>query len=712
MKPAILKFLLSVILGLSAIIPLYAGNAVSGGSTPEAILPQVAKWIPANGGSLILDPSCSYRLQVKDAASDEAKAFQAYLEACPLALCPADRKPAVINIRIEDKLLKDDREGAYRMTIGRKDVSIRANGYAGAFYAVQSLLQLRASDEEGRIACGRIEDAPRYAHRGLMFDVVRHFRSKAFVLKQLDLMAQLKMNRLHLHLTDNEGWRIALDCAPEMTREGAFGDSWYFHHIMSGKPLRFAQEPADYVSGTVYDDGQTYGGYYSKDDLREIIAYAAARHIEIIPEIELPGHNMALLAVHPEFYCTGEHGVNNVFCIGQEEAFAFFEKVLDEVMALFPSRYMHIGGDEANKSNWKACPLCKERIGKEGLKDELELQSYCIRRIEKFINAHGKKLIGWEEILEGGLSENATVMSWRGTESGVESIRMHHDVIMTPSTCYYLDFAQDAPYKEPIAFNAYLPLEVVYGYEPEEDIIAACGADFDPAILKHLLGVQGNLWAECILEDSHYEYMLYPRAFAIAETGWSPKGSKDYPAFRQKALALARRLTRQGYRCFDLAAEAGHRPEAALPVTHLAVGAKASWRSGNKPAETPALLTDGWLGDYAIRRNPRWKDFGRQEITVDIDLGESKDLHYIGAEFVDYNVRRFCIPEDTEFSVSEDGVHFIPVAIPQVRLHPERQHYTIRTVGGPVNVRARYVRLHFNSGKRKVRGFISEVIIN
>ncbi len=708
-----MKRVIALIWGFSLyLLSFAAGDAVRGGSTPERILPQVARWVPANGGSFVLTPACSYRLEGKGVTGDAAEAFRVYLDNCPLAMRSADKKESpAIRIKIGPKTLKDTREGAYQLIVERKGISIQANGVAGAFYAIQSLLQLQAADDEGRIACCKIEDAPRYAYRGLMFDVVRHFHGKDFILKQIDLMAQLKMNRLHLHLTDNEGWRIALDCAPEMVRKGAFGESWWFNHVMSRKPLVFAEEPSGYIPGTVYDDGRVYGGYYSKEDLREIIAFAATRQIEIIPEIEFPGHNQALLHAHPEFFCQGEHKVNNVVCLGKENVFTFYEKVLEEVMELFPTQYLHIGGDEAKKSNWNACPLCQQRIADEQLKDVYELQSYGIRRMEKFINGHGKRLIGWDEILEGGLSDNATVMSWRGTEGGVEAIRMNHDVVMSPSTFYYLDFGQDAPYKEPLAFNSYLPLEVVYSYEPEDDIIAACGEDYDPSILKHLLGVQGNLWSECIVSDSQFEYMLYPRAFAIAENGWSPKGSKNYPAFREKSLSLIERVKAQGYHPFELASEVGHRPEAVQPVPNLALGAKATWTCGGK-AESADKVVDGWLGDWAIRRNPRWQEFGKKEVTLDVDLGEIKSLHYIGTEFVDYKARRFCVPADTEFFVSEDGVHFTPLSIPQMRLSEDRMHFSILTVGGTVDVRARYVRLRFNTGKQKVRGYISEIMIN
>ncbi|MBQ9596720.1 MAG: beta-N-acetylhexosaminidase [Bacteroidales bacterium] len=703
---------------------LRGGNELRG-STPDCILPQVAQWTPAKGGSFVLSNGAVYRLQAKGVSDDQVKAFKAYIESSSLALREAGKEAAstvktqadkeaasAVKIQVGPKLLKDTREGAYKMTVDCKGVSIQANGVAGAFYAVQSLMQLQAADEEGRIAACRIEDAPRYAYRGLMFDVSRHFHSKDFILKQIDLMAQLKMNRLHLHLTDNEGWRIALDCAPEMVKKGAFGDSWWFNHVLNGTPMTLVEEPAGYEPGTVYDDGKVYGGYYTKDQIREIIAYAADRHFEVIPEIEIPGHNIALLRVHPEFFCENrKYNIDNVVCPGREEVFAFFENVLKEVMELFPSRYVHIGGDEANKSNWGVCPLCQKRIADEHLKDVYELQSYCIRRVEKMVNACGKQIIGWDEILQGGLSDNATVMSWRGTEGGVQAIRMNHDVIMTPSNYYYLDFGQDAPYKEPLAFNTYLPLETVYSYEPEEDIIAACGADYDPSIMKHLLGLQGNLWGECIVSESHFEYMLYPRAFAIAENAWSPKGSKNYPAFREKTLAFIERVRKQGYHTFDLASEVGHRPAAATPIVNLALGAKTTWRNGGKE-ETADMLVDGYLGDWVLWKSPQWKECVKRELVLDIDLGESKDLHYIGAEFVHFPARRCQLPNDLQVLISEDGINYTPVPVVIPELSKEDRHFSILTLGATVNAKARYVRLEGNKEKKKTWGYIGEIIIN
>ena len=654
-------------------------SPVTGGSTPDCIIPRVESYATASGktaGSIILDKQKDFALSDADLAD--------------------------IKIKTGPKEQKGRPEGAYTLIINKKGISISAAGPAGVFYALQSLVQMRNADPEGRVAFCRIDDAPRFRYRGLMFDLVRHFQSKEFILKQIDAMALVKMSRLHLHLTDNEAWRMKLDCAPEMTSVAGFGDAWYFHNFQSGKAQKYGSEPSGYVHGTVYDDGHVYGGYLTKDDLREIVAYAAGRHIEVIPEIELPGHNRALLSLHPEYYCDGAHPADNVFCAGREDVFDFFEKVLAEVMEIFPSQYIHIGGDEASKANWLLCSRCKQRMAEEGLKNEFELQSYVIRRAEKFLNAHGKRLIGWDEILEGGLSENATVMSWHGVSRGIKANSMGHDVIMTPNSYYYLDYGQDAPYKEPMSFRPYLDLESVYNYDPEEGISS----------LEHLLGVQGNLWGECVLEPWHFEYMLYPRSFAIAETGWSPAASKDYASFRERAIALGKWMKDRGYTIFDLETEVGERPEAAVEFPRVTQKAKATLRVANGKAQNAAFLVDGRLGGWNLANRKVWNEVKGREVTIDIDLGERMNLKYLGAEFADYNMRKIRVPEDAEFSVSSDGVNYTPVCVPRLMLHPERKHFQILTVGAPVKADSvQYVRLSYNRGDKKVTVNISEVII-
>ena len=655
-------------------------SAVTGGSTPDCIIPKVASCTVAEGknaGSITLDRHPDFAL--------------------------SDADMAAIKFKLGPKEQKGKPEGAYTLTINRKGITVSAAGELGRFYALQSLIQMRNADPEGRVAFCRIDDFPRFAYRGLMFDLVRHFQSKDFIIKQLDAMALVKMSRLHLHLTDNEAWRIELDCAPEMTAKAAFGNSWYFHNFLSRTTQIFEPTPAGYVHGTVYDDGHAYGGYLTKDDIREIISYAAGRHIEIIPEIELPGHNKALLHVHPEFFCDGDHKANNVFCAGREDTFAFFEKVLAEVMELFPSKYIHIGGDEASKANWVLCSRCRQRMSAEGLKNEFELQSYIIRRIEKFVNAHGKRLIGWDEILEGGLSDNATVMSWRGTAGGIKANSMGHDVIMTPNTYYYLDYGQDAPYKEPMAFRPYLAIKSVYNYDPEEGISS----------LEHLLGVQGNLWGECVLEPWHFEYMLYPRAFAIAETGWSPAASKDYASFRERAITLGKWLKDRGYSLFNLETEVGDRPESKVEIPRITGEAKATWRVADRAPQDASILVDGRLGGWNVADKKVWTEVRGKEVSIDIDLGEKYNLSYLGGEFADYNLRHIRVPEDVQFFVSADGRKYTPVSIPLQKLHPDRKHFQILTVGGTVRAEGiRFVRLNYSTGGKNYTIHLSEVIIN
>ena len=686
---------------------LFAALSVSANAGgPENIIPKVASY-EMGKGSYVLEKGATFAI-VTSSTADQA--FENYLAGSELALKKAPGKKADIIFKIGNPKSGKVSPESYDIVVGKKDITVKAPGIAGAFYAFQSIVQMYLAGPE--IQACHIADAPHFGYRGLMFDNSRHFYGKDFILKQLDLMALLKMNRLHMHLTDNEGWRIALDCAPEMTAKGAFGESIFYNDMMSRRSLSFAATPKAYVSGTVYDDGKIYGGYFSKDDIREIIAYAADRQIVVIPEIELPGHNKALLAVHPEFFCDGEHKVDNVFCAGLEGPLEFFSKVLEEVMDLFPSDYIHIGGDEASKANWVLCSRCRELMAKEGLGSELELQSRIIRKMEKIINARGKHLIGWDEILEGGLSENATVMSWRGTGGGLKSIRMHHDVIMSPNTYYYLDYSQDAPWKEPVAFNTYLPLKAVYDYNPEDEIIRLCGADADPSLLNHLLGVQGNLWGECIKDPSHYEYMLYPRAFAVAETGWTPSDRKDYPSFRENALALSKYVASKGYKVFDLSSEYGQRPESLVKIPCLTGSAKATLRIAGSEKVDASIHIDGYLGGWSSKDENAWRRLRRKEVVLDVDLGSVMDIHYLGVEFLDYGPRHFRTPQDTEFFVSEDGVNYKPVSVPQTRLDPHRKTFLIVTVGATVCEKARFVRLRYNSGSYKVDSFLGEFIVN
>jgi hexosaminidase len=384
-------------------------------------------------------------------------------------------------------------------------------------------------------AC-EIKDEPRFVYRGMHLDVGRHMFPVASIKRYIDMIALHKMNTFHWHLTEDQGWRIEIKKYPKLTETGAFRKETIVGH--AGKP------PLVY-------DGIPYGGFYTQDEVREVIAYAASRFITIIPEIEMPGHALAALASYPELSCTGgpfevgtKWGVeDDVFCAGKEGTLSFLEGVLTEVIDLFPGKYIHIGGDECPKVRWEKCPFCQKRIKDEGLKDEQELQSYFIQRIEKFLISKGRKLIGWDEILEGGLAPEATVMSWRGTEGGIAAAKEKHDVIMTPSKYVYLDYYQCEPEGEPLAIGGYLPLERVYSYDP---MPAELTADEQ----KYILGVQGNVWTEYIPTPEQLEYMAYPRMFAIAETGWSPEKLKDFDEFLSRLEILKKRYDAIGINYF------------------------------------------------------------------------------------------------------------------------------------------------------------------
>ena len=429
-------------------------------------------------------------------------------------------------------------KSAYWLEVGKTGVKIVAADGEGVFYARQSLKMLASLDSS--VTCCTILDWPRFRYRGIMLDESRNYQGKDFVIKQLDMMALLKMNRFHFHLVDNPGWRLQIDAFPRLTQLTAWRpepDFWDWEK--------------NEVGGDFLEEGTpgAYGGYYTKQDIAEILAFAAERHIEVIPEIEMPGHNYETRAAYPELACSlppAERPDEWELCPGKESTYEFLEKVLLEVFDLFPSEYVHIGGDEAGKQNWERCPDCQARMKAEGLESVEQLQSYLIKRMERFAHEHGRRIIGWDEILEGGLAPDATVMSWRGTEGGLRAIAEGHDVIFTPTTHYYLDYYQDADQYRPA--GRYQPLENVYAFDPTE--VGVSDAD-----AHHVLGVQGNLWTEWVHEAWHAEMMLYPRAFAIAETGWSPAARKDYPDFERRATALSGVARTLGYTVFGWSGE-------------------------------------------------------------------------------------------------------------------------------------------------------------
>ena len=429
-------------------------------------------------------------------------------------------------------------EEAYGLVVGKKGVKIYAMTQEGAFRAKQSLQMMHLMDPQ--IQQCAVFDYPRFQHRGIMLDESRSFKGKEYILKQIDALALLRMNVMHLHLTDAAGWRLQIDAYPNLTDHVAWRKGETYHEWEAkGYPFTNAQDP------------EAYGGFYTKDDIREIVAYAAERHIDIIPEIEMPGHSMEVNRAYPEIACVGEDGRPRPFswdlCVGNEGTFKFLETVLAEVIELFPYKYIHIGGDEAVKKDWEVCVNCQKRMKDEGMKHKNELQGYMVRRIEAFLRERGKTVIGWDEIVETGLPEQAVVMSWRGTPGGIKASSEGHDVIMSPNSYVYLDYYQDLIKKEPKAVGHMQSLRHVYKYDPLQGI--------SPEFHHHILGLQGNLWCELIPYQAHAEYMLYPRTFAIAEIGWTPQESRDFFPFRERCLKLITVFRALGYNTFDLYGE-------------------------------------------------------------------------------------------------------------------------------------------------------------
>ena len=448
----------------------------------------------------------------------------------------------------------------YILNVSTNEIEITAKNPAGILYGIQSLRQLLPAESELKsikklqIPAVVIEDHPRYAYRGMHLDVSRHFFPVTFIKKYIDLLALHKMNRFHWHLTDDQGWRIEIKKYPKLTEIGGFRSGT----VIGNRPYNG-------------NDNTRYGGFYSQEEVRDVVAYAARMHIIVIPEIELPGHASAAIAAYPFLSCfpdeptvipediisnggkqLQENGTpkitqetwgvfNDVFCAGDDTTFDFLEDVLDEVIPLFPSEYIHIGGDECPKENWKRCPACQKRMQELSLADEHELQSYFIQRIEKYLNGKGKNIIGWDEILEGGLAPNATVMSWRGEEGGIAAAKQNHPVIMTPSTYCYLDYYQfKADAGKSTAVGKYLPIQKVYNYNPFPKELTAAQADY-------ILGAQANVWTEYMPTEEYVEYKVLPRMTALAEVVWVADSLKNWSSFKIRLEHLSERYRVLGY---------------------------------------------------------------------------------------------------------------------------------------------------------------------
>lgn len=649
----------------------------------QSVIPVPLKMEQGTGSFLLSEKTKLYT----NLQGGEAQLLENCLQVLPVHLKKGKKKDTqnVLSLLITEKSGQLPTPESYTLSVTPERIQIQATSGAGLFYGIQTLLQLSASSGTGGITVSAVEvqDTPRFAYRGLMLDVSRHFFTKEFVKKQIDALSFYKINRLHLHLTDAAGWRIEIKKYPLLTEFAAWRTDANWKKWWNGdrKYVRF-------------DDPGASGGYYTQDDIREIVEYARRHFITVIPEIEMPAHSEEVLAAYPQLSCAGEPYKNADFCVGNEETFTFLENVLTEVLELFPSEYIHIGGDEAGMAAWKTCPKCQKRMKDEHLSHVDELQSYLIHRIEKFLNARGRRLLGWDEILKGGLAPNATVMSWRGEEGGIAAVTSGHRAVMTPGSHCYLDSYQDAPYSQPEAIGGYLPLKKVYAYNPVAASLSAEQA-------KLVYGAQVNLFTEYVPTPEHVEYMLYPRTLALAEVAWSAPERKSWPDFHARALKAVSDLQAKGYHPFDLKNEIGSRPESTKPVAHLALGKKVIYNapySPHYPAQGNTALTDGIRGDWTYG-DGCWQGFiDGKRLDVTIDMETKTSIHSVSAAFMQVIGAEVFLPASVTISISDDGTNFTELKHQTFEVTKEVP-IKFTDISWEGNAQGRYVRYQAQAGK-------------
>jgi hexosaminidase len=501
------------------------------------IIPQPVEINYSKAHNVVIDSSFSIKYYSFDLA-DEAELLSDYFEKFHSL-----KIPAIFIFQDEDTLISSNQnwiildkngiynekpDGYYELNVLPDNIQINGND-AGIFYGIQTLMQMTFNNLN--LQSCMITDYPRFQWRGMHLDVSRHFFGVDFIKKYIDLLAMYKMNVFHWHLTDDQGWRIEIKKYPKLTEIGAWRNGSMIGHYNEQK-----------------FDTIRYGGFYSQEEIKEVVAYAKTKHITIVPEIEMPGHALAALSAYPQYSCTGgpfevgkAWGVyDDVFCAGNDSTFIFIQNILDEVVDLFPGEYIHIGGDECPKTRWEKCEKCQRKMKNEKLNNEHELQSYFIQRIEKYLNTKGKKIIGWDEILEGGLAPNAAVMSWRGTEGGIAAAKEKHFVVMTPGSHCYFDHYQGNPRFEPLAIGGNTTLEKVYSYEPIPD-----GLTEEES--KYILGAQGNVWTEYMGTENQIEYMVLPRILALSEVLWSVKNKNEFSYFKKRIQSNLSILSKLDY---------------------------------------------------------------------------------------------------------------------------------------------------------------------
>ena len=721
------------LLAIAFLLPCFA--VAQNGPLPELIpLPQD---IQLEKGTL--DLRCPWVVEVDGEA---LSAFRNRLEKEIAPLHPVSDINCFVPMRIKLRVIVPDTLLPYEwyaLGVQQDGIVLSATTEEGLYRGTRTLVQLlEQGQESATLPCLSILDAPRFEWRGMHLDVCRHFFPVEFVKKYIDLLARYKMNTFHWHLTEDQGWRIEIKKYPKLTEVGAW---------------RSGSQVGPY-SRREYDS-TAYGGFYTQEQVREVVAYAAERHITVVPEIEMPGHAMAALAAYPQLGCTGGPyevqkgwGVfDDVFCAGNDSVFMVLQDVLAEVMELFPSEYIHIGGDECPKERWKACPKCQARMKAEHAKDEHELQSYFIQRIEKFVNSKGRKIIGWDEILEGGLAPNAAVMSWRGTEGGIAAAKSGHYAVMSPGSHCYFDHYQGDPANEPLAIGGHTTVQKVYSYEPIPTELKAEEA-------KYILGAQGNVWTEYILTPEHVEYMAVPRMLALAEVLWTPKEKRDEADFIRrleqefpKLDAMHVNASKSLYQV-SIRPKQGARPGEIAVAMSLPSGGSFSMaemappydeRSAGLAVHTgPVIISSdrelhGWLqyegftGPISKRRflfnkatarpitlsvqpNERYNDGGaftlvdgitaqekrvntewlgwREGVTITVDLGSVQDLSYFGIGALNETYSWIHLPKALEISTSNDGRAYSSLVV--------LENWTAENgrteIGTSMNKKARYVR--------------------
>lgn len=639
-----------------------------------------------------------------------------------------------------DSVLVPQKEG-YQLNINPNQIKITGHDDAGVFYGTQTLLQLINQNKAGVYTVNncKISDYPRFGYRGMELDASRHLFPVPAIKKWINILALYKINTFHWHLTDDQGWRIEIKKYPKLQSVAAYRNETLIGHKKE-MPHRF--------------DGKRYGGFYSQEEIKDVVKFAAERHISIIPEIEMPGHALAALSAYPQLGCSGGPyqaatfwGVfDDVYCAGNEETFRFLEDVLDEVVTLFPSNYIHIGGDECPKTKWKTCPKCQKRIAGEHLKDEQQLQTYFMARIEKYLGQKNKKVIGWDEILEGGLMPDATVMSWRGEEGGIAAARLQHEVVMTPEKFVYLDYYQSLNPNGQIAAGGYTPLSKVYHYEPVP-------AALKPEETKFIKGVQANVWSEYLTSEEKAEYQIFPQLFALAEIAWSSKTNRNYADFLNRLRSqkpFIQQLKINAAEVFDeitdsvsveknsiLVSLKSTKPNAEIRYTtngktpdknsmtyknpvsvtksaslkaglfiagnlsgrifqqefniSKATGKKVSLKfspQGNFNPGNNNVLVNGLSGSSRYNDN-QWCGFAGEDLEAVVDLGSVQQISGIGTNILKYHWQRMWEPKQLIFEISADGVNFKEV----YRQHdfPANGINPIHAVFMPV--KARYIKI-------------------